>query len=720
MTTPNPQFNPIMERLVEIMQKKTQNLDSIFFRLVVSYFFCKLASMMRTYVVLPGEETVPVNMYAINLASSGSGKGHSIRLMETKVINGFRHEFLNATFPTLSEQTLSNIAMRRAVKNRSDPDRELALCEGEFELCGNLLFSFDSATAAAIKQMRTKLQMGGAGSMNLEIDEIGSNLLGNTEALSSFLELFDVGQIKQKLIKHTKENQRTEDLMDPTPTNMLLFGTPAKLLNATKTEDEFYSMLETGFARRSFFGYSRLKVQPTDMTPEELLASLNDDSDSDYLVQLSNRFTLLASPTQFNTNLEMDEDVQLAYLAYRQECQARANQLSDYQEAKQAEMAHRWWKAVKLAGAYAFIDSSVYLNMDHWEQAVALTELSGNAFHNILRRDKSYVKLARFIAGAEEQLTQADLTEELPFYKGTKTEKQEMMDLAIAYGYKHGIYIRRERDGDNIDFFSGKALTETNLDKIIVSYSDHIATGYNNQRVPFDQLHQLVAIANYHWVAHHLQKGHRKDENIIPGCNLAVIDVDDAVSIDTAKLLLADFKWIMHVTKRHTPAQHRFRIIFPLSHEVELNSKDYKEFMTNIYQFMPFECDQQTNDRPRKWLTNKGNYWYNDGELLDALQFIPKTKKAEEHRKTYALQGNLEPLERWFVNKIANEGNRNNQLRNYAFFLIEKGHDISSVTNNVMALNSKLPVPLLEDEVRNTILVSSLKMIHERDLRNYK
>ncbi|RLD78643.1 MAG: DUF3987 domain-containing protein, partial [Bacteroidetes bacterium] len=394
----NTPFNPIQERLVEIMQKKTQNDDPMFFRLVVAYFFCKIASMMRTHIMLPGDEHIPVNMYAINLANSGSGKGHSIRVLETKVINGFRHEFLNKTFPNIADNTLATIAARRALTNKSDPDGELALAEAEFQTCGKLLFSFDSATTPAIKQMRTLLQMAGAGSMNLEIDEIGSNMLSNTEALSSFLELFDVGQIKAKLVKNTKDNQRSEDLMDPTPTNALFFGTPAKLLDSGKVEAELDSMLVSGYGRRCFFGFSQVRISPEKLTPEELLVALNDNSDVDYLVKLSNRFALLASPTQFNTCMEMVEDVQLAFLGYRQRCQERASEFSDYQESKQAEMAHRHFKCVKLAAAYAFVDSSIYLTMDHWNQAVALTEESGQAFHNILQRDKAYAKLAKYIA----------------------------------------------------------------------------------------------------------------------------------------------------------------------------------------------------------------------------------------------------------------------------------------------------------------------------------
>jgi hypothetical protein len=275
----------------------------------------------------------------------------------------------------------------------------------------------------------------------------------------------------------------------------------------------------------------------------------------------------------------------------------------------------------------------------------------------------------------------------------------------------------RERGSDNIDFFSGKMLGETNQDKMLISYSEQITKGYLNSRVPFDQLHQLVARDGFHWCAHQLKDGYRDDAHCKPGVNLAVIDVDDGVSLETAQLLLADYHYIMHTTKRHTDDSHRFRIIIPLSHEVELGSKDYKEFMSNIYQWMPFGCDEQTNDRPRKWLTQKGNYWYNDGEMLDALQFIPKTKKAEQLRKVYSSQGGLDHLERWFVNKIEDEGHRNNQLRNYAFFLVEKGHDIGSVTNNVLQLNTKLQNPLSEDELMKTVILSSGKRIHERDTR---
>lgn len=49
-----------------------------------------------------------------------------------------------------------------------------------------------------MKQMRHKLLMADAGSVNLQIDEIGSNLVGNVDVLNTFLELYDMGLIKPK------------------------------------------------------------------------------------------------------------------------------------------------------------------------------------------------------------------------------------------------------------------------------------------------------------------------------------------------------------------------------------------------------------------------------------------------------------------------------------------------------------------------------------------
>jgi len=191
------------EKLVKTLVQKTQNNNPLFFRILTVYYFSKIASMMRVNLKTLHQGTIPVNTYAINLSVSGSGKGFSTNIIEENVIHLFKERFLSETFPTLANQSIRNEAIRRAPRHNIPVDEMEEKLTKEFELLGPLLFSFDSGTSPAIKQMRHKLLMSGAGSINLEIDEIGSNLVHNTDVLNTFLELYDVGKIKPKLIKNT-------------------------------------------------------------------------------------------------------------------------------------------------------------------------------------------------------------------------------------------------------------------------------------------------------------------------------------------------------------------------------------------------------------------------------------------------------------------------------------------------------------------------------------
>lgn len=701
-------YNPIAERLVEILCKKTQNNNPTFFRVLVGYYFSQVASMMRTQVATHDRGDIPVNMYALNLATSGSGKGYSMNIMENDVLKNFNKRFKNETFPSLAQDHLPILAVERATRKGSDPDSELESVTKEFERLGNVAFTFDSATPPAVKQLRHKLLMAKAGSMSLQIDEIGSNLIGSVDVLTTFLELYDVGAIKEKLTKNTAESIRGEEIMGRTPCNMLMFGTPAKLLNGGKIEEELYSMLETGYARRCLFGFSTSSTKNLNMTPEEVFAQLTDKTDDQFLNKLALDLENLADVINANKRLIMDKDISLKLIEYRLMCERYAETLPEHEEIRKAEISHRYFKALKLAGAYAFIDNSIEVCEEHLYQAIRLVEESGENFSQLLTRDRPYVKLAKYISSIPGEVTQADLVEDLPFYKGASAQKSEMMSLAIAYGYKNNIIIKRSIV-DGIEFLRGETLKRSDITKCILAYSQDITTGYRNEYAPFDKLHQLTQATNLHWVSHHLIDGYRSEEKAIPGFNLVVIDVDKGVDVAIAQELLKDYKYMIYTTKRHTATEHRFRIIFPINYELKLDAKDYKEFMSNICDWLPFEVDRGTIQRARKWLTNdQGTYVYNDGEILDALPFIPKTSKNEERKATLQSQTQMDNLERWVINN-AGDGNRNNMLLRYGMILLDAGFQFDAIRQKVLDMNSKLPDKLEEAEIMSTIMVSILK-----------
>ena len=138
--------------------------------------------------------------------------------------------------------------------------------------------------------------------------------------------------------------------------------------------------------------------------------------------------------------------------------------------------------------------------------------------------------------------------------------------------------------------------------------------------------------------------------------------------------------------------------------------------MANVAEWLPFETDESTFQRSRKWESNNGHYVYHDGELLDALMFIPKTKKSDDTKKVIKDLTSLNNVERWFIKNI-NSGNRNNQLLRYALMLVDAGLDVEEVNNKILSVNHKLPDKLDEAEIMTTIMRTVTQKCHERDIR---
>lgn len=706
----------MIEEIASVLSNKTQNTDMPFFRVMISYFLGKMASCQRAMIVTKDRGEVPVNVYALSLALSGAGKGHSVGLLENEFIKGFKDRFMSDTFDTVADANLWEVARHRALRKVCDENEEYGRVSTEFQRLGPYTFTFDSGTTPAVKQLRQKLLLSGAGSINMQIDEIGSNLIPNTEVLNAFLELYDQGQIKQKLTKHTADNSRGEELDGKTPANMLLFGTPTALLNGGKEEDMFYAFLETGYARRCIFAYGERHRAAEQLTAKEIYARLTDTSNQGLVDKWASHFVMLADPGKFRWKMTVADDVGIELLEYRIACEKIADELPEHEEIKKAEISHRYFKALKLAGALAFCDESLEVTMDHLYYAIKVVEDSGTSFERIFTREKNYVKLAKYLSSFNGELTHADLNESLPFYKGSQANRNEMMTLAMAWGYRNHVIVRK-RFMEGIEFFEGEALQETSLERIRISYSDHMAYRYRTEEVPWSRLHELTQYGNgeMHWINHGLDKGgvgegHRAEENVVPGFDMIVIDVDKGTDINVARELLKDYTSLIYTTKRHTDEEHRFRILLPINYRLELSAEDYRDFMANVFAWLPFEVDSQTNQRARKWLSHPGQYVYNEGNLLDALQFIPRTSRNDEFKASVVKLENLDNLERWFAQRMVS-GNRNNHMLRFTMALVDSGLSYQEVERRVHSFNNKLDNKLPQDELQQTVLVTAARKI---------
>jgi hypothetical protein len=708
--------HPAIEEITDVLCNKTQNTDRGFFRVAMAYFLAKMASSQRATIVTKDRGEIPVSMYVLNLATSGYGKGHSVAIVEGQFLAGFRKRFMEDTFPVVAEKHLWDIANDRAVRNGSDQQEEFEKAEAEWKRAGALPFTFDSATGPAVKQLRHKLVMSNCGSLNLQVDEVGTNLAAALEPLALYLELYDQGLIKPKLTKNTAENQRNEDMEGKTPANLLLFGTPAKLFDGGPTEDAFYSLLDTGYARRCLFGWGQAeKKAHLSKTASEIYNDLINPTNSAVVDKWADHFHDLADPAMHGWKMKVEDDVGIALVQYQIQCKQIAEGFADHEEIRKAEMEHRYFKALKLAGTLAFIDKSLEIEMGHLMQAILLVEESGEAFAKILTREKAYVKLANYIAGVGTDLTHSDLYESLPFYPRSIGPRNDMLTLATAWGYTRHIVIKKKFI-DGIEFFRGEKLKETNLDEMIVSYGEHWAYNYQCEVVPFADLQTLVEANGYHWANHHFKGGHRSRENMIQGFNMITIDVDSGTPLALAKELLSEYKFITYTTKRHQTEGYgdRYRILIPMNYTLYLDAEDYKLFMDNVLSWLPFPAptDDAANQPEKKWECFggtedvKSEFFMNaEGTLLDVLQFIPRTTVNDKFHDQFKQVASLDNLERWFAAKIAT-GNRNNQMIKFALALVDGGMNLLEVSRAVHAFNGKISNPMDEEEIDSTIMVT--------------
>ena len=713
--------HPDSERIVQIMMDRAKNDNPAFFRLQLAYYWGVVASMMRGKIDTGDKGVIPINIYAIALAVSGSGKGVSTKLMKDEVISQFRSNFMQDTFQKMADINLPKLANDRAIRNGTDPDEELREYQKEFKSTGEYYWSFPDATLAAMQEVRHKLLLAGGGALNLQVDEIGRNLQKIADPLDAYLLMYDNGDMDPRLIKGNKDNLRREDIIGQTPANFMGFGAPEAALDDGPVQKLMGELWETGYGRRPFFCLQEEHTYAKVLTPKQEY-DLNMAAKVDpFLEAISDRLGDMANVAYANKIIDIEEPVRLIFIAYEQRCRREAKELGSTESTLKTEMCHRYFKAMKLAGAYAWIDGDDVVTKANAYSAIKLTEESGDAFERITKKDEPWAKLAKHLAKTKRPMTHTGLISDLPFYRGPLRDRQEMLTLAIDYGYSHNIIIKKEIVS-GIEFFTGSTIEPTDLNRMIISQSTQLAHQYLNEIAPWDSLHQLTQLKGHHWCAHHFDDQHRCVDKAIPGFNMLVLDVDKDVLLSTAKMLLEGYQALFYTTKSHRKIKDgvlqgdRFRILLPMNYTLKLNPKMHKQFWENVFKWLPFEVDHASAGIERKWESYPGSFEYVEGKLVDVLPFIPQTSKNVDYQEKLLTLDGVESLERWFIANTE-DGDRNVMLHRYAMSLFDGGFDIGTIADRTLDLNSKLADPIkdFEEELSKTIMITIAKAFDKRE-----
>lgn len=734
-------LNSNFENIVDILCNTTGNYDKAYARVVAMWGCALPITCMRMAIQTLDKGNIPMNVFAMCFAQSGYGKTYTVNTMES-LLKDFNSQFKKVMVASASAN-ITKLSRRFSTLNGTTQNEEVERWEKTYHSLGPYPMVFDSGTSPAVKQLHQKLQIANSGSINLTMDEVGANLVANEDLFNALIELFDAGLIKQKLTKVTTESKRIDDITGSVPTNCLLFGNPSKVFDGGTTEQAIYSMLKMGYYRRSDMAYGQSQKQVrTDLTAEELYKKRVDPLTKQEKQDWQNRFAILADGSLLNFLVEEPESIGILRTEYQLFCERRALQYNEYEEDKKVELQNRWSRAIRKAGILCILDwltdtstKQLVITKEHLLQGIYYTEACEDAFFRVLTKEPVYAKTVKYLSSIntsneDEYKTHSELADIIPGYKTMATWIKTNNQMAKSWGLTHGYLVTTKLDGD-IEFLGAKLLNKTNLDKIKLSISTNLGTGYKNVILPFSGEGSSIAklvqssatgvegdTTPLHWVNHHLNNGNRRDDAVVQGFNCIVLDCDGDCTINTMKALLEDVSYILHTTKRNgLDGKERFRVIIPINYELKLDNYSYKELMKNILNLFPFKIDDAVCQRSHKWTTTPNSTVIinepvdddNNHKLFDILPYIPHSKQCDERESRLKDNKSIKDfnkLELWIYQAIVDgegTGERNKNIFKYGMALKDNNESIEGIIRHINHLNDSLPDPLGEEEIKQII-----------------
>jgi len=345
------------DEMVSILKNKAGDafVDDHFYRTLINNKLSQIATAMRCHFENHDGGLIPANFYSFLLATSGSGKGRANATIESLFMKDFLNSF-HDLFATQSRLSIEYLAELKARREGMEEATASSIINRRFQDLPKYLFTYNDATEAGFKAIREKLTLASLGSTNIELDEIGINMHKVEEFLSSVLEAYDTGRLKQKLIK----TDSAEDTV-AIPATFLSFGTGTTLLDGGEKEKKFMEMLRQGMSRRCCFSYTEEVSEANidedeEFDPFKILAKSKCADDDKTISDLSTKLMMIAKDHNINKKLTAPTAIWAKVLIYQNDCKKEAAKMSEFDDLIKLNLIHSYWSLSKLMFIYAFID----------------------------------------------------------------------------------------------------------------------------------------------------------------------------------------------------------------------------------------------------------------------------------------------------------------------------------------------------------------------------
>lgn len=693
------------------------------------------ASQFKRNIVLPDNTSVPINSITFCMAASGAHKDSSLRL--TRKIFAPAYSYLEDQRVAFAET-----AAIQAAKDAGETlYKEKDIYKNYYEEPA-AIFLKDVTPQGLVQYFNDigKNPLGAGLLVNSEIsDEFNTNP-NFPDVIKILSEAYDLGIVEAS---YTKGKEFRNNGVSGIPFNALFIGSHYMLMFNPKLKEKLIASFMSKLSRRCSFVFAPDKIEePVYTSGLELVKAERETRDKavNAVAKLSPKLIDIA---KHNVNsaglpLTLSPEADIVSISLKRYDSEVAAHDCIPESADVLYRKNRYWRALKLAGALAILDTSATIELHHIISAVNITELFNldmQIFEAELNK-ADHERMSDYIQTLVEVDGKAfaslhELKKRGFTVTTTYTKLKELATLANAYDTS-GIYtVTPEADGihyeriikSDVITISFKPINTSKLDAAVAAgdsaavskaKSDIAAStayGFETHETTFADLANLLQ-GSYAYSAFKFDQGIRGKDHIQGGTKWCVVDVDSSnITAEEAHFMLSDINH--HIALTSDPNnQFKFRVLVELDSVVELNAIQWRYFFQALTQDLGLQADQLPQAQIHFSYPGRTIYSQLEASPLPVRDYLVQstekaTSKAVAQSNLTATQRKtlLDNPESTFVYAFeAPHGAGSRMLIRAAHHARDLGMDKSDIIQLISDINDYWSVPMNEDRLEQTVL----------------
>jgi len=697
------------------------------------------AGQFRRNIALWDDTPVPINSISFVMASSGANKDSSNNAVRKCFKPGF--EILSKEV----EKAVKKDAIIAATAAGEDPADEFSIYKEYLKPIPPVFMSI--TTGPGLIQHINDVGELPLLSSFLYTGEVSDELAYNVNAVDNIKILSEVYDLGIKETTYTKGKEFRSKEIDGQPVSALFMGSPGHILYDEATRKKFHIAFMSKLARRSWFCYEPNDIPEPDFTSEldpvaatwkyaDKIKTVSKEARvavADFVVDLT-AFQLKKSGQPITVSHEVFKLFEI-YKRYNREV---VNSLANRESTYALIRAHLQWKAIKLAGAFAFINQRDEIIEEDYVLAMRFCELLDSdmeQFEHDLNKAphelfSDYIRKEVSSVSNKAIVTIHDIKKHGFASNVSQNKLLELTKLCAGYD-TNGIYSVINENGaiqyepimkTDILGISYKPINTTRLNNAVASgdydeianakqsISTSTAYGYETEDITFEDLGELL-LGDFAYSPFKFRNGTRGRNNILGGTKWLVLDVDDSISTAAeVHFLLSDINH--HVALTSDPSnEYKFRVLLELDASVELAAPAWKHFFLEIANDLGLQVDPLPQsqifysyaDRPVLSVTDAEPIEVRDYVMLAVEKANTKTASATTLSNAQSRAQLNDPLETFSYAFNAEDGSGSRNMLRAAYHARDLGATKEETIQLVEDINDYWSSPLQLQRLTNLI-----------------